>query len=473
MIKISSENKFPIVYSNQNFTRVAADITNYCNARCVWCFNSWDKQHIDMTEKIFSKLLEILPFVNDGRLFFSCLYEPTLNPDFMKLLEMIPARFRNKVFFTTNLVEYISDELFHRLAKAEVRHINVSIETFDPGLYRKLIKTKKSCFYDNLGRMVNIFSKYPLAPKIRCITMILRANCDELASLAKTVNDRIRPIAHEFRTPYFIVNENIKSFKNQLLPEKKIYEAVQKLKALNYENLLFDIRGNLEAYELLLEKSDFEQSQEASTQTRRADLYDAFQRNNHYTVTLSADGKGLLVGNNETFDLNKIAEPSLFFQERISYLQNMEAEWYANCNQELLECKQNDEKLHGVLDSVHLIDSRYLSLRGYIISGKDSTRTTPSTNPTVFSDGWVTKFRAYESSPQDKFIVINGVAVFRASVEARNDIYRSHGIANAGFFCRIDLRELDLSVDREVIIEAAVCEDNYLRSTVIAKISVL
>ena len=148
-----------IRHINRKFTAIASDITNHCNARCIFCFNKFDEEGCDMSEKNFKKILQVLPFVNEKKsaFLFSCRFEPSLHPNFLSFLDIIPMQFRKKVFFTTNLVKYFDDKIFHMLANSNIDYINVSLETFNPELYEKLTSVKSTHFYGNLDRMIKIF----------------------------------------------------------------------------------------------------------------------------------------------------------------------------------------------------------------------------------------------------------------------------------------------------------------------------
>ena len=69
----------------RKFNMIFNDITSNCNLRCVFCVNDFSniKGNILMTEKVFDKVMALLPLVPDGSFFLSCLFEPTMHPDFI------------------------------------------------------------------------------------------------------------------------------------------------------------------------------------------------------------------------------------------------------------------------------------------------------------------------------------------------------------------------------------------------------
>lgn len=445
-LRAFKEKRTPIVYSAKKYTQFALDTTNYCNARCVFCFNEWSPKRSNLTKGLFVKAIKVMPIVEDERFYFSCLYEPTLNPDFIDLLEMIPPKFRKKVFLTTNLVKYIPDEIIHRIAKVNINHINISLETFDSELYNKLTGTQNSHFFDNLERIVKIFKEYKMPPDIRFTTMILEDNFDELISLAKTARNRYNPTHHEFRTPYFFTNENTSQMEAQLLAREKVAGIVEKLEALSYANTCFDTRWDIEAYGMWLDSIKENPPPKISDSPSIGD-FNTFNRIDHYTVRINSDGSGVFNGSRETFNLSDIRKPFSFFRGKLPDLLKLESEVYVNCNQSLLKTRLKSDYLKGNLDNVCVFAYRYLFLCGWLKPDKESCYVVP-----------------------DKYIIINKSAVYRTHTENRVDIFKEYGVSNAGFTCCIDLKEYSKSAEKTISIEASILEDDVLKSTMLAEI---
>lgn len=44
--------------TKKKYSRISSDITNYCNARCLFCFNDWDRfpQKHNMDAATFNKI---------------------------------------------------------------------------------------------------------------------------------------------------------------------------------------------------------------------------------------------------------------------------------------------------------------------------------------------------------------------------------------------------------------------------------
>ena len=184
-----------------SYTHIMNDITNDCNLRCPFCNNDFSKvrETIFMSKTTFEKVLQLLPLA-DSRFFFSCKFEPSIHPQFIEYLEMIPDEFKSKTFFTTNLVKTLSDETIERLSKLKISYINISVESFDPAVYESLRKGAKfSSFINNLERLVRAFSRSDQAPKLRYVTMVLKPNIHDLTNILELCSKKYLAQQNEFR----------------------------------------------------------------------------------------------------------------------------------------------------------------------------------------------------------------------------------------------------------------------------------
>ena len=91
-----------ILYQSRKYEIISTDITNYCNSRCKFCFNPFGEQPVNMPKEVFTKVLQTLPLSKHDGFYFSCLYEPTVNPDFIDFLQLLPVQFRDNTFFIPN-----------------------------------------------------------------------------------------------------------------------------------------------------------------------------------------------------------------------------------------------------------------------------------------------------------------------------------------------------------------------------------
>jgi MoaA/NifB/PqqE/SkfB family radical SAM enzyme len=183
---------------------IALDITNTCNLRCPFCFNDFAAvgPRSLMTKRVFEKALVLFPLVS-GRVFFSCLFEPAIHPEFVDLLEMIPPKLQSKVFFTTNLAVPLDNEVFRRLSRLRLAFINISVDSFDPALYPSLRRGGQlECYLSNLERLAATFANAPAPPPLHAVTMALQPNRAEIPRLVERCARDFGIVSHEVRYAY-------------------------------------------------------------------------------------------------------------------------------------------------------------------------------------------------------------------------------------------------------------------------------
>jgi MoaA/NifB/PqqE/SkfB family radical SAM enzyme len=184
---------------------VAADITGNCNLRCTFCINDFSRVRGNtlMEETTFEKLITLIPLVNGCNFFISCLFEPTIHPLFISFLEKIPPRYRNKVYFTTNLSTRLNLQDFQRLSRVNIHHINISIDSLQRETFEKLRqKANFEHFIDNLSDLVEVFSGAARPPRLRYTTMALKPNLHEIPKLVETCAQKYLAYTHEIRHVY-------------------------------------------------------------------------------------------------------------------------------------------------------------------------------------------------------------------------------------------------------------------------------
>jgi len=442
IVEKPSGQMLPITHSNQHFEQVFVDTTNYCNARCKFCFNKWEDTNINMSREIFEKVIQVLPLTKASKFMFSCQFEPTLNPLFVELLETIPAKYKSKVWFTTNLVKHIPDEMLHRLAKTEISYVNISLETFNEKLYTGLTGAGQSHFFDNLNRLAEVFSQYPFAPKLIFTTMILKDNREELVSLAKTVNDKYNPVHHQLRSPFLNaeINENteyLQYIKNQLFSREELAEIVNELKALGLDILTFDIQGDLELFTQLIDtQSKSDTPAVVNANSAETDNFLIYSKASHYDVRITADGTGIFRGIPEEFNLAKIDNPLLFFSNKLFELQELEAKLYEKCDQTIMINRHEVEDLSASLEEIYINDTYFMFLHGLVKSNRENI-----------------------------YISVNKQALYRTRTDER---YCNSSAQ--GFMCCIDLRKIKFDKNNPIKIDVGVYDNNVLKTTLLAEI---
>lgn len=222
----------------RHYLRASCDTTRSCNLRCKFCFNDFSVKPFHMTPEIFADMLKIVKYVPgaeamDGQgFYFSCLWEPSLNPNYIKLLQMIPAEDKHKIFFTSNFARKFDLETIEALAKANVEYINISIESFERERYKKLTGGSDfnyEMFMENLQTVAKVFAKTPNAPKLRYISMALKTNVDELETIIEKGQTELNGYVSEIRTPFF--GEYLNQFPEELLSKQEVDALRAKLDA--------------------------------------------------------------------------------------------------------------------------------------------------------------------------------------------------------------------------------------------------
>lgn len=225
------------------YDAVNIDINNICNLRCRFCFNTFEDRHYHMTREMYESVLPIIPLVRDitpegTGVYLSCLYEPTLSRDFFDFLDMLPPEGRRKVFFTSNFSRTLEEEQIRRMLRANLHHINISIETLREERYREICS---SVHFDSfMGNLQLLARLYPEAaepkPQLRFITMVLNCNRDEIIPIMKFCSEELHAYEHELRTPFISTYENMEWNRGQLMnaEECRSFEAELKALAIRY-----------------------------------------------------------------------------------------------------------------------------------------------------------------------------------------------------------------------------------------------
>lgn len=212
------------VYEPMMLDAVNIDINNTCNLRCRFCFNTFDTKPVYMTKEIFEKILPVIKYTRDysssgNGVYLSCLYEPTLAPNFPVFLSMLPYEARKKAFFTSNLCRPMKEEQLRAMLDANLHHINISVETFIEERYQEITQTKNfESFFQNIQTLSRLYKeKQREKPYLRYITMILRINCDEITDIVRYCAGTLHATEHELRTPYISTYSNMAWNRGQLM----------------------------------------------------------------------------------------------------------------------------------------------------------------------------------------------------------------------------------------------------------------
>lgn len=186
---------------------------------------------VEAFESVFPVFDRVLPI---GRykpgIFLSCLYEPTIAKSFFEIISKLPKNARKKVFFTTNLAVPMSKDDIKILSRANVHHINISIETLKEERYPLITGAKLyTSFMNNLNNLAAAMHSWSYHPKIYVITMALTMNKDEIEDIFKFAWKKFHCTHHDVRTPYIALYSNMDWCAEQLLPAKQADSLREKL----------------------------------------------------------------------------------------------------------------------------------------------------------------------------------------------------------------------------------------------------
>jgi hypothetical protein len=181
-----------LVVDFELLSHAAVDIVNNCNLRCPFCLFDYSETKATrfMSEEVFVSALRLLPLVPEGGFWLSCLHEPSLHPNFLGLIELVPRDQRAKLMFTTNIAKRANDAYFQALAESGVFHINISIESRTPALYEKFRKGARfAIFQENWDRLIAAWRAAPAPPHLRYIIMAYRSNLAEIPELVRYLRE--------------------------------------------------------------------------------------------------------------------------------------------------------------------------------------------------------------------------------------------------------------------------------------------
>lgn len=222
------------------FDAVNLDTNNTCNQRCRFCFTDFSRGKTNMDVETFKCVLKVLPYVRDYAgggygFYFSCIYEPTINPNFLEYLSLLPPIGKEKCFLTTNLARPMTKEYILGMISSNLRLINISIESLDEEKFEYITQNKKFNVYkNNLELLEEAINENNDNPKFKFITILLKENKNEIVDLIEYCYNHFPLESYEVRTPYINYYENMEWNKKQFMTKSETQDIINQIESLDY-----------------------------------------------------------------------------------------------------------------------------------------------------------------------------------------------------------------------------------------------
>ncbi len=236
-IKLNYGDYDVLIPKKNDLQKIYIEITNMCNLNCKMCFRRFWKDKLgemglEQFKIIFNQLKD---FPELKTVYLGGIGEPTIHPDFLKIMEMVKKAGYRLEFGSngTNLAK-IADNLI----KYQVDKIMVSIDAPDPAIYRDIRGTDFMSVEDNVMYLQN--RKKELGsnlPEVGIEVVVMKSNVALLHG--------ILPLAHKLGINYLLFS-NLMPFSKSLSKEI-VYDG-----SVDYEQLVDTLNADIGKYKVKL-----------------------------------------------------------------------------------------------------------------------------------------------------------------------------------------------------------------------------
>lgn len=226
-------------------------LTPNCNFACIYCNPKKLKEH--KRELSTSQAISILEsaYIAGIRKIHWTGGEPSIRPDFLKLMEEAKKMGFTEQIITTN--GWNLHKILDKAVKNGLNRVNISLDTLKEERFRKL--TNMNCFDDVIKSIKKASEKVSGYVKINIVTMEETLNeLPDFVNFAKELNNDkliLKLICFNPNNPAQLDEKGAEVYKDNNVSFDKIYQKLETIDELEYmENIEFGDNPNCEYYKL-------------------------------------------------------------------------------------------------------------------------------------------------------------------------------------------------------------------------------
>ncbi len=171
--------------------KIYIEVSSRCNLNCITCIrHSWSLEHQDMSLELFKEIVQQLDsFPNLKKVVIGGLGEPFMNPDIMKMTELIKNK-GYEVKITTNGM-LLNRSIFEKLISLNVDELVISIDSFQEEEFENIRKGGElKELKDKLLQLKDIKKEEKtIFPRVSMEFVLMESNRDQLSLLSEKARE--------------------------------------------------------------------------------------------------------------------------------------------------------------------------------------------------------------------------------------------------------------------------------------------
>lgn len=171
--------------------RINIEITNICNARCVFCPSVYSKRHRGkMSMKLFKKIIdEALTYDELKRIAFHIAGEPLVHPRLEEMIKMCKDRRGDIITHLSTNASLLTRDKAVALLEAGIDYVSVSISGGNKELYEEITGLKWEKVNENIINFLRVLSERETKPEVEIIIITTPRMKDEwITKVENTIN---------------------------------------------------------------------------------------------------------------------------------------------------------------------------------------------------------------------------------------------------------------------------------------------